>query len=713
MTSFKYTLFGALFLLASCGEQTELEQPTISNGETVEVTQEISINVLPIQSVGSPATRSAANNKPEKGEAIGITYTDDAVTRVQEGSTPMTEEIKNAYIVQFNGTAPTSTIAWVSGDIKSQLSGGSAIPCTFTMTAGVKNRVYVVANVASAPTKGTTLANFEKPVAFAPSASLPGTGLPMSSMQDVGVGDVFDVFQLRSLLAKLQFTAKDHSGTTIAATNVKLKGVPNGYSFFTQTPGDDAVRPTGTTYSNSGFTLTSGTTYYVPENLSGRNDFLINHYTRALGMAAANAMYVEITNSGTTYNILLGDGSAQDFNFVGGYAYNINATIYGKDELDLRVGDNKIVDLSAGGETANCYIADKANFWYMFDCTVMGNGAVTPVPVDLMSGTVASAIVPSKLNPASAEVLWETQNTSAAPAKGAIVNNNVYLLRGRILFKSGSTVGNAVIAARDGSDNIIWSWHIWRINDAPSGIALKDITDDAGFSVTGLKLMDRNLGALEKTESATVASIGLYYQWGRKDPFPGAATLSSTGTNFAAVVSNRGIDFVTDKSTSEVSVAASVASPTTFYNTGSGDWCITRNDNLWGTALTGTVTINTKQYSKNSGSKSIYDPCPVGWRVAPAYAFANAAVPVASFAQGYDFAGKLTASAKLFMTASGSRVSNGGTLGNVGAYGANWTSAPHATDTNYGNILDFISIGVGPTGNRGRANGYSCRCAKE
>ena len=688
----------SLFLLASlffasCGEQTELEQPTIANGETVTVTKEIQINVLPMQSIGGAATRSAANGKPEKGEAIGITYADDATTRVQTGSDNMTAgeaTLNKAYIVQFNGTDPTSTAAWVSGDIKSQLSSGSAISCSFAMAAGKKNRVYVVANPATVPTKNMTLADFEKPVTFAPSTSLPGTGLPMSAVQDIGVGDVVDIFQLRSVLAKLKFTT--------SAGTLKLKGLPDGYSFYTQAqPGDNAVRPTGTTYTEA--PLTSSTTYYVPENLSGRNNQLMQHVTRCAYFSPTNSMFVEIAVNSTTYGVYLGDGSASDFNFVSGYSYDIKATLYGTDAYDLRVGNTlpvgtAIADLNASGETANCYIAD-ANVWYMFNSTVMGNGKATPA-----NGAANSAdIIPSKLNPASADVLWESDNTATAPAKGSIVNNNVYLLKDRILFKSGSTPGNALIAARDASNTILWSWHIWRTEGVPAGRALKAITDGAGFTAPALTLMDRNLGALRATPATGVTKeqdYGLFYQWGRKDPF---------WTQTDLLVAAGG---------ASITPADGVKNPSVFY-TGS-DWT-TRNDNLWGCPLTGTVTINGKEFNRNSGSKSIYDPCPVGWKVMPGYTFANATKensPWNGTDKGRDFA-QITPSSStpFFFSASGTRNGSSGTLGYVGTSGYYWASAPNATSTDRGSRLGFFDSGVGPADSNGRAYGIIVRCVQE
>ena len=694
---FACLLLSSLFL-ASCGEQTELEQPTVDNGETVTVTQEIQVNVLPIQSMGGDATRSAANSTPEKGESIGITYTDAAMTRVQTGSdnmNPGESEIKNAYIVQFNGTDPTSTVAWVSSDIKSQLKSGSPITCSFAMAAGKKNRVYVIANRASAPTKGMKLSDFEAPVSLAPSTSLPGTGLPMSSMQDIGVGDVVDVFQLQSLLAKLKFTC----GT--AGATMKLKGVPSGYSFYKVPSGDKVVRPAGMNYSNTGVALTSGSTYYVPENLSGRNDLLITHYTRALGMASADAMFVEITKSSTVYNLLLGDGSASDFNFVGGYSYNINATIYGTDTYDLRVGNqmpSAPTDLNASGKTANCYIAG-ANTWYMFNSTVMGNGATTPAHIkSSVSGDLDfPAITPSTLNPASADVLWESVNTEDAPAAGTIAI--AYLLKDRILFKSGNTAGNAVIAAKDSGGTILWSWHIWRITDAPEGRSLKPITDGSGFTAPTLAIMDRNLGALRATPDADLTpeqDYGLYYQWGRKDPF------------------QTQINPTTLPGGSSITPADAVKNPSVFY-TGS-DWT-TRNDNLWGCPLTNTVTINGGKFNTNVGSKSIYDPCPVGWRVMPSFAFANATKdnsPWNSTNRGRNFAQITPSSSTPFLLpASGFWYSSTGTLSYVGTNGSYWTSSPNATRTGNGSELGFLDSDVRPPYFSYRAGGYSVRCVQE
>jgi hypothetical protein len=58
-----------------------------------------------------------------------------------------------------------------------------------------------------------------------------------------------------------------------------------------------------------------------------------------------------------------------------------------------------------------------------------------------------------------------------------------------------------------------WSWHIWISNAS-------DPTVNGG-SVNGLTFMSQNLGARPTLYQG--GERGLLYQWGRKDPFPGAA----------------------------------------------------------------------------------------------------------------------------------------------------------------------------------------------
>ena len=194
-------------------------------------------------------------------------------------------------------------------------------------------------------------------------------------------------------------------------------------------------------------------------------------------------------------------------------------------------------------ETANCYVVTSAGN-YKFK-TVKGNSTTSV-------GTVASA-----------EVLWET-------ASGMIdkigVSGNYITFATASSFKSG----NALVAAKDASGKILWSWHIWMPKTAPGG----DL-----YGLSWYTMMSRNLGALEDASaSAGPDSYGLLYQWGRKDPFP----CETPATKVAGTLS----------------LAESIANPTTFaYN--SGTWMASVDASAWGDKTT----------------KTIYDPCPPGYKV--------------------------------------------------------------------------------------------------
>lgn len=230
------------------------------------------------------------------------------------------------------------------------------------------------------------------------------------------------------------------------------------------------------------------------------------------------------------------------------------------------------IDLSAQG-TANSYIVTAAGN-YTFK-TVKGNSKESV-------GTVASA-----------EILWETENTETAPEAGSIIASVSYE-EGYVTFSTPETLkaGNALIAVKDAEGTILWSWHIWI---PASEIAIQDGTALCGAAA----IMDRNLGALVATAATgdvDPLSIGLFYQWGRKDPFPGMASMSS---NTGAAVA--GTAWTAHGTTEDTAYA--VAHPTEYIhvpNVDEGVWNKDDPADLW---------------NAEGNLKTIYDPCPVGYRV--------------------------------------------------------------------------------------------------
>ena len=245
------------------------------------------------------------------------------------------------------------------------------------------------------------------------------------------------------------------------------------------------------------------------------------------------------------------------------------------------------LDLSADG-TANCYLVDK-EARCSFKATVMGNGAAGILPdggfTDYLGNALASS---AQIEPVSAELLWQTVD-------GLI--SELTLSDGIVSFNTSTDKGNALIAVKDSEGRIMWSWHIW-CTDRPADLTC--MTNQSGNSYT---FMDRNLGATSNADNT--GSLGLLYQWGRKDPLPGASqfysleepTLYGTVTAVTLQASD----------TSTGTIAYAIQHPATMIY--AADWLFAgRNDALWGNPQ-GETELTT------DSPKTIYDPCPPGYKL--------------------------------------------------------------------------------------------------
>ena len=221
------------------------------------------------------------------------------------------------------------------------------------------------------------------------------------------------------------------------------------------------------------------------------------------------------------------------------------------------------VDLSADG-SANCYIVTEPGTYSI--PAVKGNGTSSV-------GSVSTATV-----------VWETFGTSTVPTRGDLVKGAMYK-DGKVYFRTNTTFkeGNALIAVKDASGNVLWSWHIW-MTDQPA--------EQVYFNNAGI-VMDRNLGATSATPG-DVKSLGLMYQWGRKDPFMGSSSISSP------VQARTTITWPDPKNSTSATgtVAYAVKNPTVMLKGATTNrWMYEVDNTLW------------------ASDKTIYDPCPAGWQI--------------------------------------------------------------------------------------------------
>ena len=236
-------------------------------------------------------------------------------------------------------------------------------------------------------------------------------------------------------------------------------------------------------------------------------------------------------------------------------------------QRNIEGAEASIVDLTEGGKWANCYLLEEPGAAsYSFEPKHVSGEAI--------SGQLRTV-----------EVLWETaQNTVENLAYDQTTN--------KIFFtKTAGAKGNAVIALKDYNGNLLWSCHLWATS--------QDVKE---ISLGGVTFLDRNIGAIANTApvAAENDAVGMFYQWGRKDPFPAPSKMNEANGVLSTVYPAGAIELQTKQS--GVSLETAILNPTVYYwgndNVGAEDWSSVQNDGYWNTA-----------------SKTDYDPCPYGYVV--------------------------------------------------------------------------------------------------
>lgn len=368
--------------------------------------------------------------------------------------------------------------------------------------------------------------------------------------------------------------------------------------------------------------------------------------------------------------------------------YSFTAT----DDMTLILGYINSIRLDAAG-TANCYIAQPSG-GYKFYALTMGNGKAT------------TGITPQRIYGSTAKVIWETGSTRGAVIKEAAYSPN----NGLISFMMGGRQGNALIGLFDQNDVCVWSWHIWVTSDNPAAYGQS--------YMGGRTFMDRNLGALTN-DVYSPSFRGLYYQWGRKDPFMYPINTNSQSRGAITYHPDYSYD-ITDPMMGygEMTLAWAIAHPWMYMigiyqnddrENDTQNWITPQNPNLWGNS-------STMYNIADGGSKSIYDPCPPGWRVPDRKAWAEAKLTYLDKNSSYCYNMK-TGSTTISLPLSG-KIFNGNIVFN-GQECHLWTNAPYQYNQttaywkSYSTVLSILGSSANAMNGLTRENGLSVRCVKE
>ncbi|MDR3118305.1 MAG: DUF4906 domain-containing protein [Mediterranea sp.] len=580
--------------------------------------------------------------------------------------------IKNVWVLQFNGTTDASTLVGAPTYIPDYDDGNQHV---VNMVSGTNRTVYFLANTfdpALAWQEGFSLSNLKarymeattedelhvKDETTAVPGDYPNNGDYYLLMNGTYTGNINSATVLNARLyrntVRLDFRLKN---TTTGATAVTIDSLQARAVIKRQHIYNAYVSPTvmypadgqEIVYNYKPVSAASGVPdsdhiryrFYLAANQRGTNAAITNPWEKNSRNAPGGATHIRVYGSYTddggrkavvTYTYYPGDNTTTDFNLKPDHTYTLNAEINGIGDpaADPCIQHNDTRDFAAPGEErANSYILNP----------ITGETRLFRIPVDRINvfwggkgyaDEPANTIAPT--DNWTAEILWSdftTQDTDPTTAgyfklvkttgTGAEGDTDGYFT-----VETGPlTAGNTVIAVKkQGTTTILWSWHLWITdydpyqgtlagqNDAinvPGGLYLRSTNAAKLPNGKWLGHMDRMLGADSPTDLTP-----MLYQYGRKDPFYPAA-------NFA-------LDTRFTVQSSALTLPQSVTTPTTaaIAPTNNG---LQSNDDLYDAYDWVTPRINQVVYPiwrdialpadkvVAQRSKSLFDPCPPGWRV--------------------------------------------------------------------------------------------------
>jgi hypothetical protein len=777
------------FALVSCAKDLGENIPVVP-GEVAEVQLDWSVADL---TPGDALTRTAMTQTRTipSDMGTGATY-DDAKPTVQ-----------NMWIIQFDGATTTSKMIGAPRFLATADLPTGNYPLTVSVplvqTAGAAYTLFV-ANIREGNSYNwnlTTESTFADVISHVKTLQneagtyedfQPGKTLLMSAVTStkVEIGTpLTPVFSRGVAKVTLNLTL---SNSNMTITSVRMRNVSNKIAYADAALAGNGV--TGTTIYPVDAALidyatvttglpTNGQTktfsWYVPRNQQGVVAASSASKDKT-AYAPRNATYFEITatKSGATpsssvFRVYPGANLTSDFNIEANHAYTVtlNVTDIGTDPADSRVESFADVDYTGNGTPGSV-----SNSFILNPAPAGGVARTYRIPIDQVNrywgGTLAGyGNDPANVIGASdnwvVDLIWTDLSSlfdDTPPSTTAITltdNNGIGAGVGMgpdqsfvLNVPAGLPAGNFLLGIKKaGGSDYLWSWHFWVTDYRPdsfnkSTIAAGKYTypvpggqvERYGSPAAGVDLwtteyadnvmMDRALGAVEDYFSAAPSTAAtkrgqLYYQFGRKDPIPGQTGLAPHSYSAAA---------------GPVEISESVKNPWLFYYTN-----INWTNSAGITTTTGIKWNDPAAPTSTSAAKSIYDPCPPGWKIpvngtwndfsrgTGGVAF-NTQNPARDLAYGYGRGiGSVTATINglrywpgttatdpvagtIWYPATGLRNVLSGAFGSINSGGYYWSDTPAgASGVSYG--LGFYAGVVSVNNGNNRGYGFAVRCISE
>ena len=476
-------------------------------------------------------------------------------------------------------------------------------------------------------------------------------------------------------VAKVNLTITNTESSGITITSVQMKNVSNKlhyvdhlYSGLSEFPNTSSV--TFIDLEKDEVNVMPGQShslkYYLPRNMRG--DAVADSEYDKNSSAPTYSTYIEVMavhndrHTPVRYRFYIGKNNKDNFDVEPNHLYDIDLLFnsMGTGE-DLRVEDLSEVVLA----DANSYIIQPIkDVGIKYTVPIKGRinkfweSSEGKMSADWNSYTINGS------NEWIAEVIWQdidTQVIKFCMEDGTLTDTYAGGASGESfsLVTTNAAVGrpcNVLIGVRSTkpdwdafNDGYMWSWHIWLTDydpdfdvrgwvenkyayQVPGGHLHKYSSFEEISMYNGKFIMDRNLGSTMYnftpysgvTNAEVKAAVGLYYAYGRKDPFPGVQVYDINGSikKFNTVTEGYSVDnYGISIQFGPAAIYASVIKPFNFYkrtlNTDTSkdqDWVVENKfiSYAWN-------DLNKAPFGNST--KSFFDPCPPGWKLPDETAF--------------------------------------------------------------------------------------------